>query len=353
MSDTDDTEFDDRAAYRRLLDTATDPLFVLTAAGEFELVNQAFLDLLGYDRTAVLGTAVTTVLHDEDERDWELQRNLLATGSGNSESWAARFRTKHGTEVPVDIELSLLHPNTDGLDGVVARVTDLRERQQQEQKLNILNRALRHNIRNRMNVILANATLLQDIDDEGYRTAAERIEDVSNEIINISDKARKAHEHLGVPAAEECQTELVGLVEETVTTFSITYPNATVQMDLPERAVARAPSSFEAALTELLENAVIHHPSGCGPVAIDIELRDGRVAVHVRDECDPIPDSIIDCLDVGEEHPLEHNDGLGLWIVQWVVETVGGTLRFDRRADGRGNEITLTFDAIEDKLMGQ
>ncbi len=332
-------------AYKDLLGKASDPLFVVDEDDQFDVVNQEFLDLVGYDRPELVGMQPTTLLRGDDASEWQRRTNLLRTETDkHSDGWVARVVTKTGTEVPVEFDIEAA---SDG-DSIVGLARDVRQQDRQEQKLEILNRALRHNIRNRMNIILGKATVLQDIDDEGYKTAAERIETVGNEIINISNKARKAQKYLGIPDDEDCKLDLVSATEQVVVKFSISYPAASVTTDLPGRTVARAPPSYEVALIEVLENAVVHHPSGSGPVDITIEPGDGRVSVHVRDECEPIPTSVIDTLDDGTEQPLHHNDGIGLWLVQWAVDTVNGELTFSRREDGSGNRVTLTFDTIEE-----
>ena len=333
-------------AYRALVESATDALFVVDGTGRFDIVNGEFLDLVGYDRDDLLGTDVRALLHDDDVSAWEQRVNLLEHGEmTETDTWSARVRTSHATVIAVDFRLSVL--DADGGAGLVGIARDTRERQRREQRLNVLNRALRHNIRNRMNVILGRAEMLQEIDDEGYRTAAEQIERVGQEMINVSNKARKAHKHPDVPADEDCRIDLVAPTEQVLRKFAISYPDADTTANLPDEARALAPPSYEVALMELLENAVVHHPSGNGPVTVDIETDDDRVGVHVTDECEPIPDSVVETLDQGTEQPLHHNEGIGLWIVEWVAETVGGDLGFDRRADGDGNVVTLRFDAIE------
>jgi PAS domain S-box-containing protein len=348
MSDSDGRTDDRtrRSARERLLAVATEPLFTATPDGRFDVANDAFRSLVGYESGALEETPVTALLHDDDEGDWQLQTNLVESGAAEDDDLTVRLVTNNGTEVPVDIDVAPLAPDSGDFEGLACRVTDQRKRRRQEQKLNVLNRALRHNIRNRMNLVLGNAALIRDADDESYRTAAERIEAVGNEIITLADKARKAHEHLGIPDDADCRLDLVETTQDVLRSFAITYPGATVRTEFPERALARAPPSYEVALTELLENAVVHHPSGQGPVTVAVRADDPRT-VHVRDECDPIPDAVVDCLVEGEERPLEHNEGLGLWLVQWTVETVGGDLRFGRRPDGEGNEVTLAFDPVE------
>jgi PAS domain S-box-containing protein len=329
--------------YRRLLQKTSDPLFVVDGDDRFDVVNQAFLDLVGYDRARLLDMEMPRLLAEDDADEWPHRRSLLRT-EREADTWVARVVTKTGTEAPVELDCEVAAPD----DSIVGVARDLRQQDRAEQKLAVLNRALRHNIRNRMNIVLGKATTLQGVDDEGYRTAAERIEAVGSEIINISNKARKAQKYLGIPPDEDCVADLVGVTEQVVTKFGISHPEATVRPDLPDRAMARAPPSYEVALMELVENGVVHHSSGNGPVSVTVEDGADRVFVHVRDECPPVPDAVVDCLDVGTEEPLKHNDGIGLWLVQWAVDTVGGDLSFDRREDGAGNKVTLTFDAIEE-----
>lgn len=44
----------------------------------------------------------------------------------------------------------------------------------------------------------------------------------------------------------------------------------------------------------------------------------------------------------GEETPLQHGSGVGLWLVKWVVRNVGGTLSF---ADGPGTTVEVELPA--------
>ena len=136
--------------------------------------------------------------------------------------------------------------------------------------------------------------------------------------------------------------------EHVITTFEIEYPNAGIETAFPEDVAARAPPSYEIAIQELLENAVIHHPAGNGSVLVEIDGDDQTVEIRIKDECEPIPDQIQQTLNKASEEPLQHNDGLGLWIVKWAVETVGGELTFGRRSDDSGNVVTITFDTIPD-----
>jgi PAS domain S-box-containing protein len=334
--------------HESLLEMATDPLYVVED-GILETVNGSFVDLTGYERSEIVGMAAEELVHEDDLAEWGHRFELFAeSDSTDQKRLVGRIISKNGSEIPVECRLSLLDTGP-APRRVVGRVRDLREKRQQEKKLDVLNRALRHNIRNEMNVVVGKAAQLQRIDDEGYRTAAEKIEEVGRRVINLSEKARLAQEHIGIPADEDCRLELVEVIEDVIMKFGIEYPEATIETELPADISARAPPSFEVALQELLENAVIHHPSGNGPVTVEIASDRQHVEIRIIDECGPIPDQIQRTITRGSEDPLQHNDGLGLWIVKWTVETVGGTLCFRRREDDEGNVITITFETIADQ----
>jgi PAS domain S-box-containing protein len=334
--------------YVQALDKAQDALYIVTD-GTLDVANSELVEMTGYPREELQNEKPTRLFHENDRKERSHRLQLLEEDSDTeSVTWFCRFVTKHGTELPVELHYSVLASENeeDTEAGYIGRVRDVREQNQQEQKLDILNRALRHNIRNRMNIVVGNAVTLQEIDDPNYRTAAETIEEVGEEVINLSEKARKAQKYLDIPPDEQCQLELVEVTEQVIRKFDIKFADSTVSMDAPEHVLAIAPPSYEVALMELMENACVHHSSGHGPVEISMTLDDGTVTVRVRDECEPIPDDVVETVKRGEEQPLKHNDGLGLWIVKWMVDAVESDLQFGRRTDGTGNEVTLAFEAL-------
>lgn len=345
----DQTRSADTAALLHALDQVRDALYVVND-GTIEMVNRELLGLTGYDRGELVGESPTKLYHDGSLDERRRRLTLLREDSRRQSSeWVCRFVTKGGTELPVRLKQSFAD-ESEATDGFVCRVQDIRQEAQQEQKLNILTRALRHNIRNQMNLVVGHAATLQEIDDPHHRTAAETIEEVGEQVINLADKARRAQEHLDIPPEEECRVELVEMASLVAEKFAIKQPQSSVTTEFPERAPALAPPSVEVALIELMENAAVHHESGAGPVRVVIERDSETTAIHVDDECDPIPETVIDTIERGEEQPLRHNDGLGLWIARWIADTVNGDLRFGRREDSSGNRVSLRFESLKSTI---
>ncbi len=336
------------SSVRHLLELADDPLWAVDGEGHLAVVNEAFCALVGATRDALVGSPFRELVHPDDVGEFRRRIDVLAAEeTGAEETWHGRLVTDSGLVIPVAIAFVVL-TGSDGSARVAGRVRDERELRSTEAKLNILNRALRHNIRNKMNVVLGHARTLQAAEDEGFRLAAERIEATVEDVIAISEKARKAHEHTDIPPDEACRVDLAARVPEMRTTLEIAYHDAAISITVPDAAPARAPPAIDVAITELVENAVRHHSSGSGPVDIAVETGADTVTVHVRDRCEPVPASVRDALARGVESPLEHSEGLGLWIVTWLVEPVGGELVFERREDGDGNDVALRFEALEE-----
>lgn len=335
-----------RQKLRALVDTATDPLVIFDPSGTIDTVNDAFVELSGFEKDALRDMPATSLFHPADLDTWESRKQLLVTDdTTDSVSWRGRLETATGSVVPVDWEFSTLLVQGETL-GIVGRGRDLRESQRKEQELEILNRVLRHNVRNQMNVIMVKARLLQEIDDASVRTAGEQIEAVAEDVVDTSDKARRVQKYLDLPLDDQCRAEIVADTKDVIRTFEIEYPNVPIETDLPDYAMARAPPSFDVALAELLENAVVHHSSGNGPVSVTVDKGETDVCVTVADDCGPIPEHVRENIARGAEEQLQHNEGLGLWIVRWVVEPVDGDLSFRRRPDDSGNVVELAFDRI-------
>jgi signal transduction histidine kinase len=56
---------------------------------------------------------------------------------------------------------------------------------------------------------------------------------------------------------------------------------------------------------------------------------DDRVTVRVEDDGPGIPDDELGVVTEGEETPLKHGSGLGLWIVQWGCRWLGPDPEFE------------------------
>ena len=100
-----------------------------------------------------------------------------------------------------------------------------------------------------------------------------------------------------------------------------------------------ADSAFAQALSHAVENGIVHapKPDPSVTVTVDESPNTGRVA----DGCLPIPDVGIDALDAPSENTsTAHGTGVGLFVMKWSIESLGGEIVFERTGDG-GNVVSF------------
>ena len=329
--------------YAYMVEQAEDGLYMMSENGSFKLVNDAFVELTGYERSELVGADPTIVLEEDDLAEFNRKVRSALESDANSGSMLTTVVTKQGTRKPVEIRFSLLPTEDDSYGGLTGVVRDIRARRHREQKLDVLSRVLRHNVRNKLNLIFGHASVLQDAENDQYQQAGEQIEDAADELMQLSEKARTAQTEVGFNPSEDYQTNLVELTEHLVVKFRREYPDATITTNLPETVVADVPESFRIAVSELVENAIEHNPDPEPFVRITVERDGSEIRTIVEDECPPIRESDLQAINEGRETPLVHTLGIGLWLANWVADTVGGELELGRRPDDDGNRATIVL----------
>ena len=150
---------------------------------------------------------------------------------------------------------------------------------------------------------------------------------------------------MAVPVTPDPRTDVSSVVRDVVDTIR-EETGCAVSWSAPEGAVARADHRvLHPVLEDLVENAVVHTSRPDPGVTVRVrETENGSegTAFEVRDDNERIPDIEIDSIRAGDETALQHGTGIGLWLVQWCVTTLNGTLTFEY---DDGNVITVVLPA--------
>lgn len=194
--------------------------------------------------------------------------------------------------------------------------------------LSIVNRVLRHNIRNDLNVILANLELVLT-DGELSPESKARLQTArehANGVVETAEKARYLKRVVEDEPAE--QRPLAAVVEDAADRVDVSYPQAdiTVISDVEEEIVV-LDENLPVAVAEVVTTALSQQDSDQPSVEIDVTMPSaGSATVVIRAPEAFVSDPDQAALNKGRETPLEHGTGLGLWVGQWIVEQSGGTL---------------------------
>ncbi|WP_418285034.1 PAS domain S-box protein [Halorubrum sp. DTA46] len=186
----------------------------------------------------------------------------------------------------------------------------------------VLNRVLRHNLRNDMCIIRGYTQLMAErLDHDSYGDTV--LKNIDN-LIELTEKARELDEI--VAADHERETaNVVSLVEDVVNGVCQDYPNAAVSIESESEITVGLLPSCERALRELLENAAKH--SGTHPqITVAIETVPNAVEIHIGDNGPGLDDEEAEVLETGAETPLTHGSGLGLWLTHWIISNHDGEI---------------------------
>lgn len=258
---------------------------------------------------------------------WNYRRNLRQV-EALLDGFDALRNGEYGTHVDVGgaEEWDRIGRGFDEMSDTVRRsVAESRERARQ---LKVLDRVLRHTLRNELNVVRGRAELLADAGDAEVADHGAQIIERCDALLSTAEKQRAINEVLDADTtAEPCDAARV--VESAVESVRTDYPEAAVALDVPERAYAVAVPQFETAVRELVENGIRHADRDPAQVAVDVTVGDDAVRISVTDRGPGIPEMERRVL-TGEDDidALHHSQGLGLWLVHWTVTYSGGRLAF-------------------------
>ena len=213
---------------------------------------------------------------------------------------------------------------------------DVTDRKRKEKLITVLNRVLRHNLRNGMSVIWNRVELMQEELGDDAPPSLDAIRSRAEKLTAVGEKAGSISKSLEHNRTVE-PMDAVPMVESIAERIAASG-DATVSVDAPAGQSVLATNSLRVALEELGTNAVAH--AGPDPtVEFTVEATDnGRVAIRVSDDGPGLPPEERTVLERGYETPLEHGSGLGLWFVTWVVTGLGGNVTVDV---GDGTTVTL------------
>lgn len=297
--------------------------------------------LFGVEPGAFEGTyeAFITRVHPADRSAVE---HAIARTIHQDEPFHVAFRISRddGVERWVSSRGKLLS-DVDGtpvcLLGVAVDITEQKER---ERRLSVLERVLRHNIRNKLNIILAHSEQLADAPETDVRERALTIVEASEELYGLSETARRFESTIRPDDSVTKPADVVKRVRNVTAQARIEYAQASIRTHGGGEQWALVHEAFELAITELVENAIRHAGRPDPTVDVYVEGHETTVEVRVVDDGPGIPDLDRAVILKGEETPLEHSMGLGLWLVRWTVANSGGTI------DIRDNEPTGTVIEI-------
>lgn len=352
------------------VDEISDALFVLTEDGTVTDCNTAATTLFEVDRDDVLGrslSAVAPVVADAvDGASAESAHAVEPLGRDHGADPTERsehvvYQTDRGDRT-LAVRVSSFARS--GLEGDIVTVRDVTQSYRHRRRMSVLNRILRHDLRNDMNVVIGYAEMLEaelatheDIDavpggdgsgtltGDGGTTAIDNIRNAAEGMLDLSSLVREVEATIDAEGAKPTRLDGAGLVRAQVDGLEFAWPEARVSVDAPDEAWLWANDLVDSAFENLLENAVEHNHREHPTVDITVRTEGDRVVTTISDDGPGIPQQELDPIRARGETQLTHSSGMGLWLVVWLVEESGGDVSFD--VDETGTTVTVRLPAAD------
>lgn len=122
--------------YETIVETLNDPVYICDENGRFQYVNDAFVDLVGYDRERIVG-AHAQLLKDE-EMVAKVERNLsqlLSADGPDSVTFEVEIQPQDGDTIPCEDHMGVLPYDGPQFQGSVGVLRAISRRKQRDQAL--------------------------------------------------------------------------------------------------------------------------------------------------------------------------------------------------------------------------
>lgn len=332
----------ERTLFELQADAIEQAVFITDADGTIEYVNPTFERTTGYTAEEAIGE--NPRLLKSEQQDEAFYSELWETISAG-DVWEAELinRRKSGERYRVKQKIVPVTNDHDEIAYFVAIEEDITDTQFIEEVLSVMDRVLRHNVRNSVTAIDGYADLLEgELDETEHRAAVQTIREHAQKLEQISSETRTIRELFRRRTSQHSLS--VGAIEGFMQTRREQHPAAeiTLQMNVDPEVEIQNGSLLQLAIDEALENAIVHngqdHPRVT--VGVDQKTSASEVRIEIADNGSGIPDDQWNVITAGEETALAHSSGIGLWLIYWTVTALGGTLE---RTDNEPTGTVLTF----------
>ncbi len=337
----------ERESLADIVERIDDPVMVQDPDGRFQVINEAIAgyadmpkdEIVGNDEFAFMDEATAETIQEMKTRVLETETPV---------SYQIRPTLPGGRERVFSTTRYPSYTDDGDIDGTIAIARDVTDLEAHQRQLRVLDRVLRHNVNNNMNVVQGYAEMISEDADGDLAEMAEKIRANSTRLIDIASKQRKITEFLSEPQPAE-RIEITGVLTRIVERVEREFPTAELTVNTPNSAQAWAIQSIAEAIEELVRNSIVHSTASTPAPTIIVEQTAEMVRIRVADRNPPMSEMDRAVLaGANELGALRHGSGLGLWLVRLIVDHAGGTLTYAEN-DPAGNVVTIELPMTSEK----
>lgn len=289
-------------------------------------VNQRALTILQTERNSLLGTPADEIFPDFEQIPQEGTLDEFLSIEQNGEQYHFEF------------EATMIRATRGKPVGRVITFNDVTNFLHQQQRLEVLNRVLRHNIRTETNLILGFAEGLAGESAKRVKKHALRIEE-------FGDKGREAIDLFDQARGESEPRNLGTIIQDSISAVGNEHPD----LEISYRGIGSTvyvESLIDTVIKNIIENATKHNSNSDPKIWVIASETGEEIEINIADNGPGIDEYELSVLAEGSETDLKHGSGFGLWIIKWGVDLANGAVSFRNRSPF-GTVVTLKIPKAE------
>ncbi|KOX93283.1 PAS domain-containing sensor histidine kinase [Halorubrum tropicale] len=313
------------------------------ASGAVIDANARLEEILGYSSDQLRDLSVAeytanTYPHTESEFHSRLSR--AANGSPQQFVW--RAKRADGELIWIQLFTSRQRPTANHC--VHVEVRDITHHYDTHHRAELFWRVLRHNLRNEAAIIIGCTEQAMNASESGpSEEVISTIRSRGEKLGNIATSVKQIEHAVTDSQASVVRFSAAGAVRDIANRIGAEHPDADIRVSEQKRMWIDINEAFEYALAHAVENAIVHSNDEAPAVEITVgpSPNTGRAEIRVEDTNPPIPPEEIAALfSPTVTTSTSHGSGIGLFVMKWCVESLGGEVLFESQNSG-GNAVCL------------
>lgn len=328
-----------RKHFQTLFNLMVDPVAIVDNKGKILDVTESAEDITGFKKEELVGKNFLRTKIATTKSKALLIKNLAKRMMGmHMAPYEVEILTRDGRKLPYEVNASKIEYEGRPADLVVFR--DVSDRKKMEEKLRVVGKLTRHDVRNKLSVVAGNAYLAKSrLDDPKALEYVENIELACEQVERIFNFAR-AYEKLGVEKSIYINVERA--FEEAITLFP-DLGSVEVVNNCRQLAVL-ADSLLRQVFYNLVDNSLKHGEKVSRIRAYCVESGDEMKLVY--------EDNGIGIAESEKERIFEEgygkSSGYGLYLIQKICGVYGWTIR-ETGKEGKGAQFTMLIPENSEK----
>jgi PAS domain S-box-containing protein len=318
--------------YSTVLEALGYPVYVVDADGQFSYVNDAFVELVGYEQSELVGAEPDLIKTDESVAEInESLRTVVSSSGPDIEHVEVEIRRNDGTVITCKDHIAALPFDDEfrGCAGILRDLSDQRAReralQRKNERLEELVSVISHDLRTPLSAARGAADLAAETGDaehfDALTRAHERLESMLDELLTLARTDERT-----------TTTEAVTLPTAARTAWETVNPDrATLVVDT-DRTVMADPDRLQRLFQNLFANAVAHGGSRA-TVTVGAAESDAH-GFYVADDGPGIDPEHRDTVFEPGVSMSTDGTGFGLAIVDRIADAHGWDVALTESADG-------------------